>query len=156
MVDNWGLDHGAWSPLLHIFNDASVPAILVSICPDMGAQAHVDLGRLMRSLQIKRNLCVLASGSLIHRLDLFQSGVNETPPLAMEYLENCLSSLENGTWDNIFDSKPDILRVASPEGYNLPLRFIHGVVGEKFKATILSNEMEFNAASLTTISFEAI
>ena len=110
----------------------------------------------MRSLQIKRNLCVLASSSLVHRLDLFQRGVNETPPLAREYLENCISLLENGTWNSIFDSNPYILRTASPEGHNLPLRFIHGVVGEKFKATILSNEMEFNAASLTTIRFETI
>ncbi len=110
----------------------------------------------MRSLQIKRNLCVLASSSLVHRLDLFQRGVNETPPLAREYLENCISLLENGTWNSIFDSNPYILRTASPERHNLPLRFIHGVVGEKFKATILSNEMEFNAASLTTIRFETI
>jgi hypothetical protein len=34
------------------------------------------------------------------------------------------------------------------------LRFIEGAVGEKFQARILSNEIEFNAASLTTVVFE--
>ncbi len=153
-VGNWGLDHGAWSPLLHIFKDAAVPVIPISICPDIGAQAHVELGRLMGSSTIKRNLCILASGSLVHRLDLFQRGASEIPPGAREYLETCISAFNEGKWGKIWDADPDILRDASPEGYNLPLRFIQGAVGEKFRATILSNEIEFNAASLTTVKFD--
>ena len=155
-VTNWGLDHGAWSPMVHIFRDADVPVVPLSICPEIGPQAHVLLGKLMRSQSIKKNLCILSTGSLIHRLDLFQRGNQETPPAAVEYLNLCISAFNEGNWEKIWNAPPDIVRAASPEGYNLPLRFIQGAVGEKFKSRVLSNEIEFNAASLTTVVFESL
>ena len=151
---NWGLDHGAWSPLFHIFKDADIPTVPLSICPDLGYQAHIALGRLMRSPSIKNNLCVLSTGSLIHRLDLFQAGNDSTPPKALEYMDICISSFEEGKWDGIWNAPSGLVGAASPEGYNLPLRFIQGVVGDRFRARILANEVEFNAASLTTAVFE--
>jgi 4,5-DOPA dioxygenase extradiol len=153
-VGNWGLDHGAWSPLFHIFEGAHKPVVPLSINPDQGPAAHVLLGKLMRSPQITKKLCILATGSLIHRLDLFQTGSDETPPGAREYLNLCISSFREGTWDGIWNAGQDLFHAASPEGDNLPLRFIEGAVGEKFKARILANEVEFNAASLTTVVFE--
>ena len=153
-VGNWGLDHGAWSPLFHIFEGAQMPVVPMSISQDLGPAAHVSLGKMMRSPQIKKNICILATGSLIHRLDLFQTGSDETPPGAMEYLDLCIASFRAGTWERICGASRDLFHAASPEGDNLPLRFIEGAVGEKFKAKILSNEIEFNAASLTTVVFE--
>ncbi|MGC8506485.1 MAG: dioxygenase [Thermoplasmata archaeon] len=151
---NWGLDHGAWSPLFHIFKDADIPTVPLSICPDLGYQAHMALGRIMRSRSITGNLCVLSTGSLIHRLDLFQAGNDRTPPKALEYLDICISSFMEGRWDGIWNAPPDLVNAASPEGYNLQLRFIQGVVGDRFRTRILANEVEFNAASLTTAVFE--
>jgi 4,5-DOPA dioxygenase extradiol len=155
-VINWGLDHGAWSPLVHVFKDADVPIVPISICPELGPEAHVMMGRLIRSTSIRKRLCVLSTGSLIHRLDLFQHGSSETPPKAMEYLDLCITAFDNGNWDMIWNARPDIVKAAAPEGYNLPLRFIQGVIGEKFNSRILSNEIEFNAASLTTVVFESL
>ena len=108
----------------------------------------------MRSQSIKNNLCVLSTGSLIHRLDLFQAGNKRTPPKALEYMDICISSFEEGKWDGIWNAPSDLVGAASPEGYNLPLRFIQGVVGDRFRARILANEVEFNAASLITAVFE--
>ena len=153
-VGTWGLDHGAWSPLYHIFEGAHMPVVPLSISQDLGPAAHVSLGKMMRSPQIKKNICILATGSLIHRLDLFQMGREWTPPGSMEYLDLCIASFRAGTWERIWGASQDLFHAASPEGDNLPLRFIEGVVGEKFKARILSNEIEFNAASLTTVVFE--
>ena len=153
-VSNWGLDHGAWSPLFHVFRNADVPIVPLSISPDLGYQAHVMLGRIMRSQSITNNLCVLSTGSLIHRLDLFQTGTDMTPPKALEYLNICISALGDGKWESIWNAPPDLIKAASPEGHNLPLRFIQGVVGDRFRARILANEIEFNAASLTTAVFE--
>lgn len=154
MVQNWGLDHGAWSPLFHIFRGANIPVVPVSICPDLGIEAHISLGKLMSSSSIKKKICILASGSIIHRLDLFQSGSHQTPPAALEYLDICISSFREGKWDRIRNASHDLFHAAAPEGDNLPLRFIEGAVGENYKARILSNEIEFNAASLTTVVFE--
>jgi 4,5-DOPA dioxygenase extradiol len=153
-VGNWGLDHGAWSPLFHIFRDANVPIVPVSVCPDLGIDAHISLGKLIRSPSIKKNLCILASGSIIHRLDLFQSGNHQTPPATIEYLDLCISSFKEGNWGKIRNASPDLFHAAAPEGDNLQLGFIEGVVGENYNARILANEIEFNAASLTTVVFE--
>ena len=108
----------------------------------------------MRSSSITNNLCVISTGSLIHRLDLFQAGTDRTPPKALEYLNICISALEEGKWESIWNAPIDLIKAASPEGHNLPMRFIQGVVGDRFRARIMANEIEFNAASLTTAVFE--
>lgn len=153
-TDRWGLDHGAWSPLYHIFPEADIPIIPVSICPDLGAQAHKSLGALLRSDFSGQRIFAVSTGSFIHRLDLFQSRKGEVPQDAMKYLDLCISSLNSGRWEDIWNADPKILKAAAPEGYNLPLKFLEGVVGSDFRARILSNEVEFNASSLTTVLFE--
>ncbi len=152
----WGLDHGAWSPLFHVFRDANVPVVPVSISPDLGKGAHRSLGALLRSKSITKRLLLISAGSLIHRLDLFQVGSNFLPPEAREYLNLCLTSFERGNWDMIRNAPGELFNAAAPEGYNLPLDFIEGAVGERFEARVISNEMEFNAASLTTVVFRSL
>ncbi len=153
---DWGLDHGAWSPLFHIFRGSNVPVVPVSISPDLGKGAHRSLGAMMRSSSISKRLLLISSGSLIHRLDLFQAGSKSLPPEAGEYLNLCLTSFQRGSWDAIRNAPKEFFNAAAPEGYNLPLNFIEGAVGERFRATVMSNEMEFNVASMTTVVFNSL
>ena len=155
-TNDWGLEHGAWSPLFHVFREANVPVVPVSISPDLGKGAHKSLGVMMKSNSITKRLFLISSGSLIHRLDLFQAGNKSLPLEAREYLNLCLTSFERGNRDTIRNAPSELFNVAAPEGYNLPLNFIEGAVGERFKARVMSNEMEFNAASLTTVVFESL
>lgn len=64
---DWGLDHGSWPILRHLFPKADVPVFEVSIDYYQSAQYHFDLARQLRPLRDK-GVLVIGSGSMIHNL----------------------------------------------------------------------------------------
>lgn len=68
-TDQWGLDHGAWPMLMHLFPAADVPVFQMSINYNAHPQYHFDLGQQLRSLR-EKGVLLIGSGSLIHNLGL--------------------------------------------------------------------------------------
>lgn len=65
----WGLDHGAWPMLMHLFPEANIPVFQMSIDYHAKASYHYELGRQLKSLR-EKGVLIIGSGSLIHNLPL--------------------------------------------------------------------------------------
>ncbi len=65
----WGLDHGAWPMLMHLFPDANIPVFQMSIDYYAKPEYHYELGKQLKSLRDK-GVLIIGSGSLIHNLPL--------------------------------------------------------------------------------------
>jgi 4,5-DOPA dioxygenase extradiol len=65
--EQWGLDHGSWSVLRHMYPDADVPAFQVSLDERRGFKEHLALGRELQSLR-ERGVLILGSGNIVHNL----------------------------------------------------------------------------------------
>ncbi len=152
-VNEWGLDHGAWSPLLRMFPEANIPVLPISLAPSLGPEMHERMGKMVADNRLEGDFLLLVTGSIVHRLDLWVRGSDRIPQMAMRYLTEVTGHLVSARWQQIWHIPRDIYRSASPEGGELPFRILSGALQDAFSGKLLASETEFGAASLTTIEF---
>jgi 4,5-DOPA dioxygenase extradiol len=129
--DQWGLDHGTWSVLAHLYPHADVPVLQLSINALKPLDYHFDLGRRLATLRDK-GVLVLASGNVVHNLRRIQW---ERPDSAFDWAER----FDEATVAQLRAEPADILKLAEHPDYDLavptpdhfiPLLYLAGMAAE--------------------------
>jgi len=76
--DTWGLDHGTWSVLKHMYPEADVPVIQVSLDIRRGPEEHYAIAQKLSALR-DDNVLILGSGNIVHNLPAFFRATSPEP-----------------------------------------------------------------------------
>ncbi len=77
--EQWGLDHGTWSVLYHVFPDADVPVIQLSIDETQPAEFHYEIAKRLTALR-DEGVLIAGSGNLVHNLHAYGWGRRQIEP----------------------------------------------------------------------------
>ena len=128
---DWGLDHGTWSVLVHLFPKADVPVVQLSIDYSLPAPAHVAIGRALAALR-EEGVLLLGSGNIVHNLrhafTSRQRGETATPEWAAHFDRDVAQALEQhdaGFLARAAESDTGRLAHPTPDHY-LPLLYAAG------------------------------
>jgi 4,5-DOPA dioxygenase extradiol len=132
----WGLDHGTWSVLCHVFPAADVPVVQLSLDETMPPAFHYELGRRLRVLR-EEGVLILGSGDVVHNLEAYAWGGHPAEPYdwALRFESTVRERVLTGDHATLIDyaalGKDALLSVPTPEHY-LPLLYVLGasVAGE--------------------------
>lgn len=108
--DQWGLDHGTWSVLAHLYPQADIPVVQLSINALKPMNYHVELGAKLAALQNK-GIMVLASGNVVHNLRLVQW---DKPDAAFDWAKR----FDEAVLAKLGDRPGDILQVMEHPDYD--------------------------------------
>jgi 4,5-DOPA dioxygenase extradiol len=75
----WGIDHGAWTVLLHMYPQADIPVVQLSLDMSKPPEYHYQLGQALREL-LQENLLIVGSGNIVHNLSLIAWEDNAPTP----------------------------------------------------------------------------
>lgn len=129
-----GLDHGAWSLLVHMFPGANIPVYQVSIDVGRPLTDMVQIGKMLRDLR-KRGVLIIGSGNIVHNLGRIDMDDNSpTPDWAEEFDAKAAAFIERGDGNGLaaYDQWGEISKISHPSNdHFLPLLYTMGTKREE-------------------------
>ncbi|MGQ1784871.1 MULTISPECIES: 4,5-DOPA dioxygenase extradiol [unclassified Saccharicrinis] len=154
--DKWGLDHGAWSVIKHMYPKANVPVIQLSLDYSKSPQQHYEIGKELALLR-KKGVLVVGSGNLVHNLRLVDwRKINE--PYAHEWAQEAMFKMNqfilDGNHEELINytrlGKAFELSIPTPDHY-LPLLYILALQEKNEGLSIFNDKPIGGALSMTSV-----
>lgn len=128
--DSWGIDHGTWSVLIHMYPQADVPVIQLSVNATKSLDYHVGLGAQLHELR-REGVLVVASGNVVHNLRLIEWSLQGQGTDWAQRFDDSIRDTMTSDVSRLgasVDHRDFPLAVPTPDHF-LPLAYLAGLAG---------------------------
>lgn len=153
-LDNeWGLDHGTWSVLKHMYPDAKIPVLQVSLDYMLSPEKAFQVGKELSALRTQ-GILILGSGNLVHNL-MRMNSVTKPHAWAKAFDDFVKTSLENRDDKKLihYEQDPHAQLAHPTSDHFLPLLYILGAADRKEIPAFFNEKIVFGSISMRCVSF---
>jgi 4,5-DOPA dioxygenase extradiol len=154
--DAWGIDHGTWSVMAHVFPEANVPVIQLSINGTKDFAYHLDLGARLAPLR-ERGILIIGSGNVVHNLSRIDPARREEAfDWAVRFDEAAREVMTTRPAEILsLQEHPDFERAAPTPDHFIPLIYIAALArAAGSKPKILSEGYALGSLSMTSYTLD--
>lgn len=154
--DDWGLDHGAWTILMHLFPEADIPVFQLSIDYYQPMSYHFDLAKQLQLLR-EKGVLIIGSGNIVHNLRMSMARLQTGDTRPYEW------ATEFDTWVNekiagrdfqslvTYEKAGEAGKLSVPTvDHYVPMLYSLGLAGEKEDISQVYEEVTFGGISMRT------
>ena len=154
---DWGLDHGAWTIIRHMYPEANIPVLQLSIDYTKGPQYHYDLAKELNALR-KKGVLIIGSGNMVHNLRMVAWDRLNDPEYAYDWaiqMNNKFKELiQAGDHKPLINysslGKEAMLAIPTPEHY-LPLMYTLGLKSSKDDVSFFNDKAVGGSLTMTSV-----
>ncbi|MFV0376976.1 MAG: 4,5-DOPA dioxygenase extradiol [Mangrovibacterium sp.] len=157
LTDKWGLDHGAWSVIRHLYPDADIPVVQLSLDYRMSPKSHFELGQELGALR-KKGVLIIGSGNLVHNLPrVAWDRLNEIG-YGYDWAEEARTKMNDwileGNYQPLLDYEKQgtalKLSIPSPDHF-LPLLYVLALKDSRDEISLFNDKLLAGSLSMTSV-----
>lgn len=154
---DWGLDHGTWTVVRHMYPEANIPVLQLSIDYTKGPQFHYDLAKELYALR-KKGVLIIGSGNMVHNLRMVAwDKLNEDQygyDWAIQMNTQFKALIESGDYASLIHytqlGREALLAIPTPEHY-LPLLYTLGVGTTRDEISFFNDKAVGGSLTMTSV-----
>lgn len=154
---DWGLDHGTWTVVRHMYPAANIPVLQVSIDQSKSAKYHFELARELAGLR-KKGVLIIGSGNMVHNLRMLAWDKMDEPGYgydwALEMNERFKKYISEGDFDPLINfeklGKAATLAIPTPEHY-IPLLYSLGLKKDSEPVSFFNDTAVAGSLTMTSV-----
>lgn len=128
--NSWGLDHGTWSVLVHLYPGADIPVVQLSLDTSISRENMYQIGKELSPLR-EEGVLIMGSGNIVHNLRMMNFS-GEPYPWAVEFDAKVKEYIEQGNYEKLIDYTdiPSATLAHPTDEHYLPLLYTLGAAGD--------------------------
>jgi 4,5-DOPA dioxygenase extradiol len=154
---DWGLDHGTWTIIRHMYPEANIPVLQLSIDYTKGPQYHYDLAKELYALR-KKGVLIIGSGNMVHNLSIIAWDKMDEQEYgydwALQMNDTFKHLIAGGDFTPLINyeslGKEARLAIPTPEHY-LPLLYSLGLKGNKDEISFFNDKAVAGSLTMTSV-----
>jgi 4,5-DOPA dioxygenase extradiol len=152
--ESWGLDHGAWSVIKHLYPEANIPVIQLSLDYTKSPREHYELAGELAALR-EKGVLIIGSGNMVHNLRIINWNKPDTGyDWAIETDTKMRQWISDGNHQALIDYKKGgrafEQSIPTPEHY-LPLLYTLGLQSKNEEASFFNTKTIMGSISMTSV-----